>query len=97
MPPKFKLISQFTEDAFAADDHICKCLSCQARILKGDPCFYVGTVDPGKSGRYVCGQCHAHYLIMPATSVRPTGILSPVSPYHMMTDMRSFLQEPVLD
>ncbi|KAG1790000.1 uncharacterized protein HD556DRAFT_1446572 [Suillus plorans] len=71
--PEFELISQFTEDAFAAEDRVCERPVCRARIAKGDPCFYVGTVDPGKPGRYVCGPCHSHYLTMPATSVRPTG------------------------
>ncbi|KAG2751398.1 hypothetical protein P692DRAFT_20727424 [Suillus brevipes Sb2] len=78
--PEFELISQFTEDVFAAEDRVCERPVCRARIAKGDPCFYVGTVDPGKPGRYVCGPCHAHYLTMPATSVRPSGMLSPVSP-----------------
>ncbi|KAG1786134.1 uncharacterized protein HD556DRAFT_1313689 [Suillus plorans] len=45
----------------------------QAPSDSEDPCFYVGTVNPGKPGRYVCGPCHSHYLTMPATSVRPTG------------------------
>lgn len=71
--PEFELISQFTEDVFAAEDRVCEHPVCRARIAKGDPCFYVGTVDPGKPGRYVCGPCHSHYLTMPATSVRPTG------------------------
>ncbi|KAG2158617.1 uncharacterized protein EDB93DRAFT_1100274 [Suillus bovinus] len=52
--PEFELISQFTEDVFAAEDRVCECPVCRARIAKGDPCFYVGTVDPGKPGRYVC-------------------------------------------
>ncbi|KAG1730901.1 hypothetical protein EDB19DRAFT_2010419 [Suillus lakei] len=77
--PEFELISQFTEDVLAAEDHVCECPVCRARIAKGDPCFYVGTVDPGKPGRYVCGPCHAHYLRMPATSVRPTAVFAAAS------------------
>ncbi|KAG1740962.1 hypothetical protein EDB19DRAFT_1974957 [Suillus lakei] len=77
--PEFELISQFTEDAFATEDRVCERPVCRARIAKGDPCFYVGTVDPGKPGRYVCGPCHAHYLRMPATSVRPTAVFAAAS------------------
>ncbi|KAG1760646.1 hypothetical protein EDD22DRAFT_848322 [Suillus occidentalis] len=77
--PEFELISQYTEDAFAAEDHVCERPVCRARIAKGDPCFYVGTIDPGKPGRYVCGPCHAHYLTMPATSVRPSAVFTAAS------------------
>ncbi|KAG1770854.1 hypothetical protein EV702DRAFT_1202184 [Suillus placidus] len=63
--PQFELVSQFTEDAFAAEDCVCERPVCRARIAKGDPCFYVGTVDPGKSGRH---------------PMRPTGSSSSVVP-----------------
>ncbi|KAG1902250.1 uncharacterized protein F5891DRAFT_1186832 [Suillus fuscotomentosus] len=67
----YELVSQFTEDAFAKDDRVCERPACSSKILKGDPCFYVATVDPGTPGRYVCGPCHRRYQGKLATTVRP--------------------------
>jgi len=68
----FELVSQFTEDAFAKKDQVCERPACGAMIFRGDPCFYVGTIDPGKPGRNVCSSCHERYRGKLATSVRPT-------------------------
>ncbi|KAG2134629.1 hypothetical protein BD769DRAFT_1665069 [Suillus cothurnatus] len=69
---EYEIISQFTEDAYAKEDHICDRPVCRAKIRKGEPCFYVATIEPGQPGRNVCASCHAHYKKNPATSVRPT-------------------------
>ncbi|KAG1842048.1 hypothetical protein DFJ58DRAFT_748303 [Suillus subalutaceus] len=45
------IVCQFMEDALAAKDRICECPSCRAQIAKGQPCFYVATMQPGRSGR----------------------------------------------
>jgi hypothetical protein len=68
----YELLSQYTEDAFAQDDRLCERPACGAKICRGDPCFYVGTMDPRRPGRYVCGSCHERYRGKLATSVRPT-------------------------
>ena len=69
----YELVSQYTEDAFAKEDRLCQCPACGANIAKGDPCFYVATIEHGKPGRYVCGPCHERYQKKAATSVRPAG------------------------
>ncbi|KAG1773283.1 hypothetical protein EV702DRAFT_583738 [Suillus placidus] len=68
----YKLVSQFTEDVFAKEDLICERSACAARILKGDPCFYIATIVIGQRGRFVCAACHRHYQGKAATSMRPT-------------------------
>ncbi|KAG1760020.1 hypothetical protein EDD22DRAFT_955335 [Suillus occidentalis] len=68
----YELASQFTEDAFAKEDLICERSACAAKILKGDPCFYIATIVVGQRGRFVCATCHRHYRGKAATSVRPT-------------------------
>ncbi|KAG2134217.1 hypothetical protein BD769DRAFT_1665245 [Suillus cothurnatus] len=68
---QFELVSQFTEDAFATEDHLCERPACQSMIAKGAPCLYVATIEPGKPGRHVCSQCYALYQTKAATSVRP--------------------------
>ncbi|KAG1784918.1 uncharacterized protein HD556DRAFT_1314653 [Suillus plorans] len=67
----YELVSQYTEDAFAKEDRLCQRPACGTNIAKGDPCFYVATIEHGKPGRYVCGPCHEHYQKKAATSVRP--------------------------
>ncbi|KAG1804148.1 hypothetical protein EV424DRAFT_1432813 [Suillus variegatus] len=67
-----ELVSQFTEDAYAKEDRICERPACAANILKGDPCFYIATIDSTKSGRFVCGSCHSRYRKKAATTVRPS-------------------------
>ncbi|KAG2739151.1 hypothetical protein P692DRAFT_20756559 [Suillus brevipes Sb2] len=67
----YELVSQFTEDAFAKEDRLCQRPACGANIAKGDPCFYVATIEHGKPGCYVCGPCHERYQKKSATSVRP--------------------------
>jgi hypothetical protein len=67
----YELISQFTEDAFAKEDRICERPTCGSRILKGEPCHYVATVDPGNPGRRVCASCYARYEKKLATCARP--------------------------
>jgi hypothetical protein len=69
---EYEIISQFTEDAYAKEDRICDRPVCRAKIRKGEPCFYVATIEPGQPGHNVCASCHAHYKKNPATSVRPT-------------------------
>jgi hypothetical protein len=44
----YELASQFTEDAFAKEDLICERSACAAKILKGDPCFYIATIVVGQ-------------------------------------------------
>ncbi|KAG1726456.1 hypothetical protein EDB19DRAFT_1944811 [Suillus lakei] len=68
----YELASQFTEDVFAKEDLICECSACAAKILKGDPCFYIATIVIGQHGRFVCATCHRHYQGKAATSMRPT-------------------------
>ncbi|KAG1908078.1 uncharacterized protein F5891DRAFT_1181105 [Suillus fuscotomentosus] len=67
----YELVSQYTEDAFAKEDWLCQHPACGANIAKGDPCFYVATIEHGKPGHYVCGPCHECYQKKAATSVRP--------------------------
>lgn len=69
----YKLVTQYTEDAYAREDRICDRPACRANIRTGDPCFYVATIDPGQPGRHVCASCYSHYQKKAATSVRPTG------------------------
>ncbi|KAG2150989.1 uncharacterized protein EDB93DRAFT_1276702 [Suillus bovinus] len=68
----YELASQFTEDVFAKEDLICERSACAAKILKGDPCFYIATIVIGQRGRFVCATCHRHYQGKAATSMRPT-------------------------
>ncbi|KAG1808361.1 hypothetical protein EV424DRAFT_1543509 [Suillus variegatus] len=68
----YELASQFTEDVFAKEDLICERSACAAKILKGDPCFYIATIVIGQRGRFVCATCHQHYQGKAATSMRPT-------------------------
>jgi len=67
-----ELVSQFTEDAYAIQDCICERPACAAKILKGDPRFYIATIDANKQGRFVCGPCNLRYQKKAATSVRPS-------------------------
>ncbi|KAJ8586860.1 hypothetical protein M405DRAFT_843570 [Rhizopogon salebrosus TDB-379] len=67
----YELISQFTEDAFTKEDRICERPTCGSRILKGEPCHYMATVDPGNPGRRVCASCYARYEKKLATCARP--------------------------
>ncbi|KIK32531.1 hypothetical protein CY34DRAFT_101312 [Suillus luteus UH-Slu-Lm8-n1] len=85
---QFELISQFTEDAYATEDCLCKHPTCRLKIAKGAPCFYVATIEPEKPGRHVCGPCYACYQTKVATSVRSVitvGTLRSVS-CHTTTD-----------
>ncbi|KAG0693447.1 hypothetical protein DFH29DRAFT_1007292 [Suillus ampliporus] len=70
--PSMELVSQFTEDTYAKEDRICEQPTCAAKILKGDPCFYIATIDPNKPGCFVCGSCHLRYQKKAATTVRPS-------------------------
>ncbi|KAG1869626.1 hypothetical protein F4604DRAFT_1927030 [Suillus subluteus] len=72
-----ELVSQFTEDVFANEDHICECSTCAAKIRKGEPCFYIATIVVGQRGCFVCGPCHRHYQGKRATSIRPTSVQPP--------------------
>jgi hypothetical protein len=71
-PNSYELVSQFTEDAFAAADRICERPSCRSIIKAGEPCLYVATIEPGQPGRKVCAACYARYEMKAATSRRPT-------------------------
>jgi hypothetical protein len=75
-----ELVTQFTEDAVADQERTCQRPSCTTKIRKGDPCFYIATIVPGKAGRFVCGPCNGHYERKLATGVRPTGRPAP-DPY----------------
>jgi hypothetical protein len=61
------------EDALATKDQICECPSCRAQITKGQPCFSVATMQPGRPGRNVCTPCYARYEMRSITSKKPTG------------------------
>ncbi|KAG2344991.1 hypothetical protein BDR05DRAFT_998601 [Suillus weaverae] len=78
---EYEIVSQFTEDAYAKEDHICDRPVCRAKIRKGDPCFYVATIEPGQPGRNVCAPCYSHYKKNPATSVRPTRRAEQLRPF----------------
>ncbi|KAG1874026.1 hypothetical protein C8R48DRAFT_669661 [Suillus tomentosus] len=67
----YELVSQYTKDAFAKEDWLRQRPACGANIAKGDPCFYVATIEHDKPGHYVCGPCHEHYQKKAATSERP--------------------------
>ena len=75
-----ELVSQFTEDAYAKQDCICERPACGAKILKGEPRFYIATIDANKRGRFVCGSCNSRYQKKAATSVRPSKLCFPI-PY----------------
>ncbi|KAG1887221.1 hypothetical protein F4604DRAFT_1675228 [Suillus subluteus] len=52
---------------------ICERPSCRAQINKGQPCYYVQTIEPGKAGCHVCAACYARYQTKSVTSMkRPT-------------------------
>jgi hypothetical protein len=70
-----EVVCQFTEDAFAAEDRVCERPNCRAQIAKGQPCFYVATMQPGRSGRNVCAPCYRRYEMRSVTSKRPTSEL----------------------
>jgi hypothetical protein len=78
---EYEIVSQFTEDAYAKEDRICDRPVCRAKIRKGDPCFYVATIEPGQPGRNVCAPCYSHYKKNPATSVRPTRRAEQLRPF----------------
>ncbi|KAI6105966.1 hypothetical protein EDD16DRAFT_1524299 [Pisolithus croceorrhizus] len=40
--------TQFTEDAFAKQDHYCEQPKCGALIHQGEPEFYIATIEPGQ-------------------------------------------------
>ncbi|KAI5995436.1 hypothetical protein EDD15DRAFT_2195458 [Pisolithus albus] len=40
--------TQFTEDAFAKQDHYCEWPKCGALIHQGEPEFYIATIEPGQ-------------------------------------------------
>lgn len=64
--------TQFTEDAFAKQDHHCERPKCGQLIRQGEPEFYIATIEPGQRGRRVCSSCNLHYLRKPSTTVRKT-------------------------
>ncbi|KAL4064535.1 hypothetical protein J3A83DRAFT_4191255 [Scleroderma citrinum] len=49
-----ELITEFTEDAFAQEDRICKQSKCQGHIWKGDPCHYIATYNTFQPGKFHC-------------------------------------------
>ncbi|KAL4072559.1 hypothetical protein V8B97DRAFT_2023344 [Scleroderma yunnanense] len=63
-----ELITEFTEDAFAQEDRICKQSKCQGHIWKGDPCHYIATYNTFQPGKFVCGACYQWYQSKPATT-----------------------------
>jgi hypothetical protein len=75
----YELVSQFTEDAFAQEDRTCERPACGSKILKGEPCHYVATVDPGNPGRHVCASCYARYEKKAATWARPTSVSTSIA------------------
>ncbi|KAI6135251.1 hypothetical protein EDD17DRAFT_1517485, partial [Pisolithus thermaeus] len=64
--------TQFTEDAFAKQDHHCERPKCGQLIRQGEPEFYIATIEPGQRGQQVCSSCNLHYLRKPSTMVRKT-------------------------
>ncbi|KAG1802974.1 uncharacterized protein BJ212DRAFT_1304753 [Suillus subaureus] len=68
---EYKIVSQFTEDTYAKEDHICNHPVCRAKIRKGMPYFYVATIEPGQPECNLCVSYHAHYKKNPVTLVRP--------------------------
>ncbi|KAI5991632.1 hypothetical protein EDD15DRAFT_2368972 [Pisolithus albus] len=71
--------TQFTEDAFAKQDHYCERPKCGALIRQGEPEFYIATIEPGQRGRRVCSSCNLHYLHKPSTTVRKTDAVQPAN------------------
>ena len=67
-----ELVLQYTEDAIANEDRVCNHPACRAPIQKGESCHYVAMVNPGQTGRQVCGACLGHYQKKAATHVHPT-------------------------
>ncbi|KAI5983654.1 hypothetical protein EDD15DRAFT_2376184 [Pisolithus albus] len=72
--------TQFTEDAFAKQDHYCERPKCGALIHQGEPEFYIATIEPGQRGRRVCSSCNLHYLRKPSTTVRKMDAARPANP-----------------
>jgi hypothetical protein len=68
-----ELVSQFTEDAIAKEDHDCERLACHWRIFKNEPCHYVANMIPGQPGWLVCGTCYLGYRQKISSLVRPSG------------------------
>ncbi|KAF9232882.1 hypothetical protein BU15DRAFT_67057 [Melanogaster broomeanus] len=68
----FEVVSQFTDDARADMDMVCKRQSCGTLIHKGAPCFYVAA-GSGQGGKYVCEACFNYYLQKPSTITRARG------------------------
>ncbi|KAI6115138.1 hypothetical protein EV401DRAFT_2073755 [Pisolithus croceorrhizus] len=68
--PELEIVSQFTEDAVASQDMNCQRPSCGKFIPKGDPCYYIATINPAKPGRLVCKSCLDWYSRKLATTVR---------------------------
>ncbi|KAG1887343.1 hypothetical protein F4604DRAFT_1675320 [Suillus subluteus] len=73
-----ELVSQFTEDAVAQEDHNCDRPACHKRILKNDPCHYVANMIPGQLGRFVCEACFVGYQRKISSSVRPSARRAPL-------------------
>ncbi|KAG1852800.1 hypothetical protein DFJ58DRAFT_402804, partial [Suillus subalutaceus] len=74
-----ELVSQFTEDAVAQEDHICDRPACRRRIVKNDPCHYVANMIVGQPGRFVCETCYVGYRQKISSSVRPSGQRAPLT------------------
>ncbi|KIK81064.1 hypothetical protein PAXRUDRAFT_156974 [Paxillus rubicundulus Ve08.2h10] len=69
----FKVVSQFTEDAFAQEDQLCEWPACGVLIKQGDPCFYIATIDTSKQGQHICGPCYCRYQEKPSTTTCARG------------------------
>ncbi|KAG2028798.1 hypothetical protein BDR03DRAFT_1019335 [Suillus americanus] len=89
---EYEIVSQFTEDTYAKEDRICDRPVCRAKIKKGEPCFYVATINPGQLGCNVCALCYSHYKKNLATSVRPTRRAEQLHPNRVIPDLHTIQQ-----
>ncbi|KAI6120019.1 hypothetical protein EDD16DRAFT_1706241 [Pisolithus croceorrhizus] len=77
MADRLEVSTQFTEDAFAKQDHHCERPKCGVMIRQGEPEFYIATIKPGQRGQRVCSSCNLHYLHKPSTTARKTAASQP--------------------
>ncbi|KAL4067086.1 hypothetical protein V8B97DRAFT_1919298 [Scleroderma yunnanense] len=75
------LVTQFTEDAFTKEDHVCQQSKCQVPIQKGNPCHYIAAYNPAQPSKFVCGACYQWYKNKPATTAHAqnTNAYTPIS------------------
>ncbi|KAG2053036.1 hypothetical protein BDR06DRAFT_972523 [Suillus hirtellus] len=67
---------------FTKDDRVCEHPACSSKILKGDPCFYVTTVDPETPGHYMISGQVSYNSETPLESATMGTLASGYSEHH---------------